>query len=469
MKSIIACLFILYIAIHQTSIAGVSAVIVTSEIKNDIWFPLPLDQMKEAAVDTALTRISETGNFAFLFDQKNRKQKHIGSLNLKVTLVEPAESAKITIKLTLPNQGGTYVSSSSVSLRKKDYKGIFNALERLGWDGAEQIFIATEDLSLKSDTSIDAHRLRKHIIELNKKIITLDGSIKKIDYSAHNTEVEKKLVLLDTINDKLDKHLEYAKKSDTKKNKKLDAIYSEIMKLKIGSNTDNILPASDQLTEYDVTQLPQLKKANDLKYKKKFTEAKKVLKIIYTDREISSMLRAVIKEEMNINLPIYEAGIVSNDLPKFFTANTEYDNSDVQIKMKHINSLYDFVLAQPDLSFTKRSEISDKKSKINLRGEDIGSVMNMLNEASRQHFSVSLRFLMMKHIARLRMGVKGMGKGQCPSKESVRKEMKIVKVNANIVSYKDLADYKCSLTIKLRDSSKQKITYIFDNRMSEYN
>ena len=110
MKQLIYSLFTLLISAQQFALASVSPVVITSEIVNDSWFPLPLEQMKDAAVDTALTRISETGNFAFLFNPDKARNKAAGALNLKVTLVEPAESAKITIKLNLPNQGGTYVS-----------------------------------------------------------------------------------------------------------------------------------------------------------------------------------------------------------------------------------------------------------------------------------------------------------------------------------------------------------------------
>ena len=69
----------------------------------------------------------------------------------------------------------------------------------------------------------------------------------------------------------------------------------------------------------------------------------------------------------------------------------------------------------------------------------------------------------------LSMGFKGAGKGQCPNKDSVKKEMKIAGISADIISYNDLEEYRCKLTIKLRDSSKQKLTYTFDDRMSEYN
>lgn len=469
MKKIFISLFILYASIQHIASASVIPVAVSSEIKNDSWFPLPLNQMKEAAVDTALTRISETGNFAFLFKSKNNPQKKTGTLKLKVTLVEPAESAKITIKLSLPNQGGTFVSSSSVSLSNMDHKAIFNAFETLGREGAEQIFIATEDLSLNSNVSKNEDELRAQIIKLNKNIINLNYSANNSNSNRHNKKVEEKLALLDTINSKLDKHIEYTKKSDINKNRKLDAIYAELKKLNIGSNTDNVLPGQDEFTDYDITQLPLLKKANDLKYKKKFKQARKILTGIYSDKKISPMLRLVIKEEMNINLPIYVAGITSNELPKFFSASTQHDGADIQAKIKYINRLYDHVLKQPDLSISKRREISDKKSQINLTGENMGSVVTMLSMASKQNLSMALRSLMNKHNVGRAMGFKGTGSGQCPNKESIKKEMKIIKFNADIIAYKDLEDYRCSLKLKLRDSSKQVITYTFDERTADYN
>jgi len=469
MKRLIYSLFALFISSHQIASAAVSPVIVTSEIINDSWFPLPLEQMKDAAVDTALTRISETGNFAFLFKSNITKDKSAGILNLRVTLVEPAESAKITIKLSLPNQAGTYVSSSSISLKGKDHKGIFNSLEILGKEGAEQIFLATEELTIKTTISNEEKKLREHIIDLNKTIIQLNYSVKNLDLSSHNEKVEKRLASLDTIINKLDEHHEYTKNSDVKKNEKLDAIYSEIKKLNIGSHTDNKLPGSNELTDYDITQLAQIKKANKLKYKKKFITARKILKKVFTDKKISPMLRSVIKEEMDINLPIYAAGIASNNLPKFFSTKTQQNNADVGKKIKYINRLYDYVLSQPDLSITKRKEISDKKSQINLTGESIGTVVAMLSIASKNNLSVALRHLMNKHMMHLAMGIQDTGNGQCPNEDSVKKEMKIAGVSADIISYDNLKEYRCKLALKLRDSSKQKLTYTFDERVAEYN
>ena len=57
MKKLIL-IFAYFISMAGVVEAKVFPLVVNSTFTNDTWFPLPIEQMKAAAVDTALTKIS---------------------------------------------------------------------------------------------------------------------------------------------------------------------------------------------------------------------------------------------------------------------------------------------------------------------------------------------------------------------------------------------------------------------------
>ena len=250
-------LFYLLVICYPAS-AAVTPLVITSQFKNDSWFPLPIEQMESAAVDSALSRLSEIGYFAFLYQPTAELAKPAGTLDLTVTLVEPAESAKITIRLNLPDKQGSYVSSSSVSLSKMTHQGIFNALQQLGNDGATQLTETLQSVLPERPLDKQQQAIRDQIMALNLSIIKLNTSIGGMQQGArnqdqHNTAIMQKLGDLDTLAKRIDAQHEYIKQSNLQQNRKLDAIHAEITKLNIGSNTNNRPPASETLTDYDIT------------------------------------------------------------------------------------------------------------------------------------------------------------------------------------------------------------------------
>ncbi|NNJ97855.1 MAG: hypothetical protein HKP12_11935 [Gammaproteobacteria bacterium] len=104
-----------------------------TEISNGDWFPLPVEDMKAAAGDTALSELSSGGIFELV---KNRTVDN--ALTLNVSLIGPAETAKLTIEANIRNQP-TYISTASISLRGLDYKGIYDALEHIGLTAAQRM------------------------------------------------------------------------------------------------------------------------------------------------------------------------------------------------------------------------------------------------------------------------------------------------------------------------------------------
>lgn len=126
-------------AIWFTGAALASPIPVRTEtvFSNQNWFPLPEHDMKAAAIDSALSVLSEGGHFVLVPD-KHKADERTGTLELHVSLIEPAETAKLTITLHLPD-GPSYVSSASTSLHGKDYQGIYEALESIGRSAAKQL------------------------------------------------------------------------------------------------------------------------------------------------------------------------------------------------------------------------------------------------------------------------------------------------------------------------------------------
>jgi len=126
-------------AIWFTGAALASPIPVHTEtvFSNQNWFPLPEHDMKAAAIDSALSVLSEGGHFVLVLDDQGSDER-MGTLEFHVSLIEPAETAKLTIILHLPD-GPSYISSASTSLHGKDYQGIYEALESIGRSAAKRL------------------------------------------------------------------------------------------------------------------------------------------------------------------------------------------------------------------------------------------------------------------------------------------------------------------------------------------
>jgi len=108
-----------------------------SEFHNENWFPLSKKDMKEAAIDTAFDSLTQSGWFQFDELQKNNNPL-TGLLTAKVTLVEPAEIVKITLKLSLSDDA-SYIATASTSVRGLEFQGIYYAFENIGRLAAERM------------------------------------------------------------------------------------------------------------------------------------------------------------------------------------------------------------------------------------------------------------------------------------------------------------------------------------------
>lgn len=108
-------------------------------IRNGNWIPLPVEDMRRAAGDAALSRLTDAGRLDLLDPKQNGSDvESSGSLALEIALIGPAETAKLTITLYVEGSP-TLVSTASISVRALDHAGIYAALEHVGERAADRL------------------------------------------------------------------------------------------------------------------------------------------------------------------------------------------------------------------------------------------------------------------------------------------------------------------------------------------
>lgn len=95
-------------------------------LSSDNWYPLSEAAMKSAVIDTALADLTNNGFFTI----KNGQVAE-ALMDFDLSLIGPAETVKLTIRLSLPDHP-TFVATSSLSVRELDHQGIYQAIEQLG-------------------------------------------------------------------------------------------------------------------------------------------------------------------------------------------------------------------------------------------------------------------------------------------------------------------------------------------------
>ena len=118
-------------------------------IRNGDWYPLPEEDMKAAAVDTALAELTKGGLFSIVAENEANK------LRLEISLIGPAETAKLTIQVDLKDQP-SYVSTASISVHDMDFQGIYNAFEHIGQVAAQRLNDKTKALVVKPDKEMNS-------------------------------------------------------------------------------------------------------------------------------------------------------------------------------------------------------------------------------------------------------------------------------------------------------------------------
>ena len=108
-------------------------------IRNGDWIPLPVEELRRAAGDTALSRLTDAGRLHLLGQNGSGADlANSGSLALEIALIGPAETAKLTITLDVKGSA-TLVSTASISVHALDHAGIYDALEHVGERAADRL------------------------------------------------------------------------------------------------------------------------------------------------------------------------------------------------------------------------------------------------------------------------------------------------------------------------------------------
>jgi hypothetical protein len=111
----------------------------TISIRNGNWIPLPVEELRHAAGDAALSRLTDAGRLHLVEqDERGADLANSGSLALEIALIGPAETAKLTITLDVDG-APTLVSTASISVHALDHAGIYDALEHVGERAADRL------------------------------------------------------------------------------------------------------------------------------------------------------------------------------------------------------------------------------------------------------------------------------------------------------------------------------------------
>ena len=142
-------MFYLLLFIAASIQAKPFAVSTEVNIRNGDWYPLPEEDMKAAAVDTALAVLTKGGLFSIVAENELNK------LRLEISLIGPAETAKLTIQVNLKDQP-SFVSTASISVHDMDFQGIYNAFEHIGQVAAQRLNDKTEALVIKPHKELNS-------------------------------------------------------------------------------------------------------------------------------------------------------------------------------------------------------------------------------------------------------------------------------------------------------------------------
>ncbi len=110
---------------------------VVSAFHSDSWYPLEESDIIAIVTDTALDRLSSNGRFQFIFHEEH-DEKEAGRLELTLSLIESISVAKLTISLT-PAGSGTYLTTSSGTLKGQDREEIYDSLVKIAEAASDEL------------------------------------------------------------------------------------------------------------------------------------------------------------------------------------------------------------------------------------------------------------------------------------------------------------------------------------------
>jgi hypothetical protein len=130
LSKLIIAIFFLKLFVTTPAFAQVVRSNLSVKFNNQNWYPLTLQEMEKASVDTALAEIAKAG--VFKLNVKNKViQKTKSIVSIEISLVEAASSVKVTVRISSPKKPEV-VATASGSIKDKKFQGIFKEFENVG-------------------------------------------------------------------------------------------------------------------------------------------------------------------------------------------------------------------------------------------------------------------------------------------------------------------------------------------------
>jgi len=367
LKNIIRLLVFYTLVVSFSTYGSVYPVVINTEYKPGNWQPLPAEKIKQAAAYTALQEISSSKRFAFF--QNQPKNIKAGRLQIKINLVEAAETATVNISLLVPGQASLYATHSS-SLSNLYYDGIYRQFQRAGTEAGKKLirrylakYPETVNRNMDRRLSSEIIRLNSQLTQINNNIIHQTNMISTLQNESSLKEILKDY-------EKIDRVIEVLKKQDVK----LDTIIDEVgqinrkidqaPKTQVNINQKYILenavtgqnkiPAADQKGPDEHMAQQLYNRAQKHKRNANYREAVKLLKKAVALRT-SIGLKTLISDELFYQLPMFEAQAIAIDLGRNFQ---KYSQQNIhKQKLDRIRELYEFALANNQNDFQRTRQI----------------------------------------------------------------------------------------------------------------
>ena len=444
-RTIQLCFFLCILFSGPNSHADVSPVVIQTDFKLGAWQPLPEDKIKSASVDSALGEISKTRRFAFF--TRPQPGLKMGSLSISIKLVEAAQTA--TVSILLQQLDGESISSThSESLNNKNYDGIYKQFQKAGEMAGRKIVKILESRPANI-TNIDVHpRDQARIRYLETQIMSINNRIiQQPDNDSSRSEAKLEFIV-NELSSMRSAYTELAKKEDiTKQGVKIDKVLSEVgeLSMKIDNKPttqinvkqhytidnpllgQNKISAKSEPGQDDEKAHKLYNEAQQFKRSKAYRKAEfNLLKAMRLT--ISSGLSALILDELNYSLPMFEAQALAIDLGRNFQLYSQSGKD--KIILGRIESIYNKALINNQHDFQRTREIQQKLDQHHTTSNAMDAVVSTQNKSHA-------------HTIHMYMQQKRMMLGEYPDKNGFKELIKQAGLKFDVLSYK-ISDDKYS-------------------------
>jgi hypothetical protein len=418
--------------------AEISPVVIATHFNIGDWQPLPEDKIKSAAVDSALSEISKTRRFAFFTSPQPALKT--GKLSIHIKLIEDAQIATVSILLQ-PAKGASISSTHSESLKNLYFDGIYQRFQKAGSMAGKKLVntllsntAANSKTSITSDDQARVDYLENQIISINNKII------QQTDNNPVRQEAKLEFILneLTAINRG---YAKLAKQEDLhKQGIKIDRVLNKMHQLdkkitnrpstQVNINQSYVIEnpllghariAHTSTPGRDDIKARQLyTAAQQAKQYKKFTQAEKNLSLALK-MLISPGLSALILDELNYALPMFEAQTIAIELGVNFQG---YASKKQHTHMfNRITYLYKFALTNNQNDFQRTRQIQQRLDQHINTTHAMTAVLDMQNKNNG-------------HMIHRYMQRTYMMQGEYPDKDGFKQLLKRYGLRFKVVSYR---------------------------------